>query len=200
MVITLIEKQKKNLNKYNIYIDGKYAFSCTLQDLNHLGIEEGMEIDSKQYNYYVNYFAEKQAKEYAFKLLSRRMLTEHELLQKLKLKQFPDAIIEKVIEKLKEYNYLNDEMYTKLFIEQKMNQHYSKLRIFNELLKRGVYKELIQQNLNNIYTDEIEIEVIKKIAQKKLKPGDDIRKFKSYLYRNGFQIESINSAFRKEDL
>lgn len=160
MIITTIEKQKKT--QYNVYIDGEYAFSCNLEDLSYLGIEKGKEIDNEQYNYYVNYIATRQASDYAFKLLSKKMLTERELFQKLEMKGFEENVIKSVIEKLKSYNYINDKVYAKLFIEQKINQLYSRRKIYYELIKKGISKELIQESLNNFYPEEKEVEIIKK--------------------------------------
>ncbi|SHE61911.1 regulatory protein [Thermoanaerobacter uzonensis DSM 18761] len=200
MIITTIEKQKKNKTQYNVYIDEEYAFSCNLEDLSHLGIEEGREIDKEQYNYYVNYIATRQASDYAFKLLSRKMLTEKELSQKLEMKGFEENIIKSVIEKLKNYNYINDEVYTKLFIEQKINQLYSRRKIYYELVKKGISKELIQESLNNFYPEEKEVEIIKKIIEKKLKSQEETKKLKNYLYNNGFQVENISDALKEKDL
>lgn len=138
MIITTIEKQKKT--QYNVYIDGEYAFSCNLEDLSYLGIEKGKEIDNEQYNYYVNYIATRQASDYAFKLLSKKMLTERELSQKLEMKGFEENVIKSVIEKLKSYNYINDKVYAKLFIEQKINQLYSRRKIYYELIKKELVK------------------------------------------------------------
>lgn len=130
--------------------------------MSYLGIEKGKEIDNEQYNYYVNYIATRQASDYAFKLLSRKMLTEKELSQKLEIKGFEENIIKSVIEKLKSYNYINDKVYAKLFIEQKINQLYSRRKIYYELIKKGISKELIQESLNNFYPEEKEVEINKK--------------------------------------
>lgn len=198
MIITLIEKQKQNSNKYNIYIDGKYAFSASIDEINYFEIKEGDSIDNEQYKYYVNYFLAKSAEQDTIKFLSIKMLTEYELLEKLKLKEYPVDIINKVISKCKEYKYIDDNSYAKLYIEQKKNQLYSRYRIYNELKKKGITEDIISANLNSIYTDEIS--VIKKIVTKKFKNIKDNVKIKAYLYRNGFQIDNINAALDEQDI
>ncbi|ADD02431.1 regulatory protein RecX [Thermoanaerobacter mathranii subsp. mathranii str. A3] len=198
MIITAIEKLKKA--QYKVYIDGEYAFSCNSEDLSYLGIEEGKEIDNEQYNYYVNYIAIRRAKDYAFKLLSKKIVTEKELYQKLKIRGFSENVINEVIEKLKSYNYINDEIYAKLFIEQKMNQLHSRKKIYYELINKGINREVIQESLRNFYPKEKEVEIIKKIIEKKLKFQEDTKKLKNYLYNSGFEIENISTAFREKDL
>lgn len=198
MIITLIKKQKRNSNKYNIYIDDKYAFSASIEEINYFDIKEEKVIDNKQYNYYVNYFLSKNAEEDTIKFLSVKMLTENELFEKLKLKGYPVEIINKVISKYKEYKYIDDNLYSKLYIEEKMNQLYSRYRIYNELKKKGINHDIINENLNNIYTNEMS--VINKIIQKKFKNIEDNIKIKAYLYRNGFRIEDINAMIDKQDI
>lgn len=200
MIITTIEKQKKNKTQYNVYIDGEYAFSCNLEDLTYLGIEEGKELDTEQYNYYVNYITIRQANDFAYKFLSRKMLTEKELSQKLETKGFKENIVKSVIEKLKSYNYINDELYSKLFIEQKMNQLSSRRKVYYELIKKGISKELVKESLDKFYPEEKEVEIIRKIIEKKLKFHEQIKKVMNYLYNNGFEIESINNALKEKDL
>ncbi|HHW56610.1 MAG TPA: regulatory protein RecX [Clostridia bacterium] len=197
MIITNIEKQKKNKEKYNVYIDGEYAFSCSLEDLSYLGIEEGKEISSKQYNYYVNYISIREATNYTFNLLSRKMLTEKELLIKLKQRGVSEEAAKNVLEKMKNYNYINDKLYAKLFVEQKMTQLYSRQRIYYELLKKGIDKEIIHETIENLYPEDKEVEIIKKLIDKKLNVLP--QKLKKYLYNSGFQIENINTVLHAED-
>lgn len=198
MIITLIEKQKRNSNKYNVYIDGKYAFSASIDEINNFEIKEGDSIDNEQYKYYVNYFLTKNAEQDAIKFLSIKMLTEYELFEKLKLREYPVDIINKVILKCKEYKYIDDNLYAKLYIEQKKNQLYSRYRIYNELKKKGIIQDIVSTNLDSIYTDEIS--VIKETVAKKFKNNKDNIKIKAYLYRNGFQIDNINAALDEQDI
>ncbi|MGB9779360.1 MAG: regulatory protein RecX [Caldanaerobacter sp.] len=193
MVITGVIKRKKD-SKYDVFIDGEYSFTCDIEALLVLGIEEGKEINNEQYKYYVNYIESKNAKDYAFRLLSKRILTEKQLIDKLKLKGFSEEAIDKALLKAKEYNYINDKNYAKLFVEEKIRNQYSRRRIYHELIKRGIKKDIIEEVLETLYPFEKEIEVIKQIIQKKRKSYDEVQKLKRYLYTNGFEIENIEKA------
>ncbi|ERM92348.1 regulatory protein RecX [Caldanaerobacter subterraneus] len=193
MLITRIIKREKS-SKYDVFIDGEYAFTCDAETFFMLGIEEGKEITSEQYKYYVNYIEAKEAKNHAFKFLSRKMLTEKQLADKLKLKGFSEEAIGEAVLKAKEYDYVNDENYAKFFVEEKMQSLYSRRRIYYELLKRGVEKEIIEKVLESIYPHEKEVEVIRQIVEKKKNSHREIQKLKKYLYTNGFEIENIEKA------
>lgn len=198
MEITSIVKQKGKKNNFHIYIDNKYAFTITESDLVELDLQERKVIDDKQYKYYVNYISEKNAYKISIRYLTSSMKTEHEMREKLKSKNISDYIIGKVINTLKEQKYINDKYYTELYIEEKKERLYSKYRIYNELTKKGIDRDLIKKKLNNLYKDEID--TIKKIIDKKFRYKKDIMKIKSYLFRNGFKMEYINNVFKNEEI
>jgi len=193
MVITGVVKRKKD-SKYDVFVDGEYAFTCDVEVLLLLNIEEGKEITNEQYKYYVNFIESKNAKDYAFKLLSRKILTEKQLTDRLKLKGFSEEAIDKALLKAKEYDYINDKSYAKLFVEEKIRSQYSRKRVYYELIKRGVKKDIAEEVLEALYPFEKEIEVIKQIIEKKRKSYDEVQKLKRYLYTNGFEIENIEKA------
>ncbi|MDI6604849.1 MAG: RecX family transcriptional regulator [Thermoanaerobacteraceae bacterium] len=198
MYITMIEKQKKNNKRFNIYIDNKYVFSASYEELNFLDLKEGKEIDDEHYNYYLNYLLKRKAENTAVKFLSYKMRTEKELQEKLKSKDFPDDIINDIIFKFKELKYIDDRYYAELYIEEKKEQLHSKYRIFSELKVKGIDTIIISDVLEDKYPDELEI--IKRILYKKLKTSNDIVKIKAYLYRNGFKIDDINKVLKLEEL
>ena len=58
--------------------------------------------------------------EYALKLISRKRYTQKEIEKKLKGKEFAKGDdIDKVIARLKEYKYINDDEYAKDFIDNR---------------------------------------------------------------------------------
>lgn len=197
MVVTLIEKQKKNKNKYNIFIDDEYAFSCYVEDFLEVGLKEGDILTSEQYNYYVNLFSLKQAQKDILKYLSYKMRTEYEVSKKLKENGYSDEIIKKLILKFKEYGYINDEIYAKLFIDEKKQMLYSKYRIINELKLKGINIDTISNLINEHYSSEYDI--LKKLIIKKYKfvTEENILKIKSYLYRNGFNLDEADNVLKE---
>ena len=117
---------------------------------------------------------------------------DRELIRKYKLKTkelpvFSDSDIEKIIEKLLEKNYLNDQKFAEYFVEnrnQKKGESIKKLKL--ELAKKGIEQNIIEQVLEN--SSRNDEEEIKKIIAKKSKKYDE-EKLISYLARQGFDYQ-----------
>ncbi|KAA5807714.1 regulatory protein RecX [Thermoanaerobacterium thermosaccharolyticum] len=198
MKITNIEKQKNNSMRFNVYIDNKYAFSVSYEEKKEFNLEEGIDINEEQYNYYVNYMINKSAYNDSIKFLSYSMRTKKELINKLKSMGYDNSIINNVLEKLIKQRYIDDEYYTELYIKEKKERLYSKYRIYNELYRKGIDPSIITSKLDQLYEDEID--TIKKLIIKKRVSTNDKLKIKNYLFRKGFMIEDINKVLLDEEV
>jgi len=198
MKITNIEKQKNNSMRFNVYIDNKYAFSVSYEEKKEFNLEEGIDINEEQYNYYVNYLINKSAYNDSIKFLSYSMRTKKELINKLKSMGYDNSIINNVLEKLIKQRYIDDEYYTELYIKEKKERLYSKYRIYNELYRKGIDPSIITSKLDELYEDEID--TIKKLIIKKSVSTNDKLKIKNYLFRKGFMIEDINKVLLDEEV
>ncbi|PHO07706.1 RecX family transcriptional regulator [Thermoanaerobacterium thermosaccharolyticum] len=198
MKITNIEKQKNNSMRFNVYIDNKYAFSVSYEEKKEFNLEEGIDINEEQYNYYVNYLINKSAYNDSIKFLSYSMRTKKELINKLKSMGYDNSIINNVLEKLIKQRYIDDEYYTELYIKEKKERLYSKYRIYNELYRKGIDPSIITSKLDQLY--ENEIDTIKKLIIKKRVSTNDKLKIKNYLFRKGFMIEDINKVLLDEEV
>ncbi|AFK86851.1 MULTISPECIES: regulatory protein RecX [Thermoanaerobacterium] len=198
MKITSVEKQKNDNMRFNVYIDDKYAFSISYEEKEKFKLENGVEIDKEQYNYYVNYLTFKNAYNDAIRILSYNMKTKKELWEKLRLKGYSDSVIGDVINKLIDLHYLDDEYYAEVYVKEKKERLFSKYRIYNELIRKGIEPSLIEFKLSELYDDETE--VIQKLIRKKSISTNDKLKIKNYLYRKGFKIEDINKVLSDEEV
>ena len=54
MIVTKIQQQKKDPEKYNIYIDGEYAFALIMRDILYFKIKENMPIEEDKYNFIIS--------------------------------------------------------------------------------------------------------------------------------------------------
>lgn len=101
---------------------------------------------------------ENQLHEYALKSLGRRMRTEADLRKSLRAKVEPDetgaAKVNAVIQRLKEYGYLDDasfaETYTRLRQE---NQKFGQRRVKQDLQQKGVPKAIAEETIAARYED-----------------------------------------------
>ena len=51
MIVTAITQQKRDESKYNIFIDGEYAFALPMQDILYFKLKEGREVAEDTVNF-----------------------------------------------------------------------------------------------------------------------------------------------------
>lgn len=134
----------------------------------------------------------------ALKLLSFRPRSQKEILSWLEKKKILPTLQKKIISKLEELNFLNDEEFMKWWFDQRTNfRPMGKRRIEMELKQKGISRELIS-NFQFPMTNEIDL--AKKAAEKKMRlwqnlPPDDFRqKLFGFLARRGFSWETIKKT------
>ncbi|MBR3318896.1 RecX family transcriptional regulator [Candidatus Saccharibacteria bacterium] len=95
--------------------------------------------------------------------------------------------IEKVIEQLIDKNYLDDRKFAEWYIENRFtSKGVSPLRLRQELYKKGIESNLIDEMLENSPRDEAA--EIRKVIQKRGNKTD-AKKLLGYLLRHGFSID-----------
>lgn len=119
---------------------------------------------------------------------------------KIKTKILPeitDENIKKVIIRLKERGYVDDEKFARFFVENKnQKKGISRRRLELELRNKGINNEIIERIFSENLRDEAE--EIKKIIIKKRKKYTD-EKLISYLVRQGFDYQLSQSLVRETD-
>lgn len=201
MKITDIESQR-NKDRVNIYIDNTFAFGLT----NELRYKFDLYIGKELNNDYIEDVikAEEQIKvtSAALNLISYRQRSVNEIYVKLKEKGFEEHYIERSIEYCKENNYLNDQHFVQSFIRDKQNLNkFGSKRIKYELLKKGISKEVIEEQVNLDQDEEYEIALI--LAEKKMKSYKDqdrnsiYRKLSGFLQRKGYPYHVVNKVLSK---
>lgn len=152
----------------------------------------------------IKFFSEVEfAKKVAMKFLKRRLKTQKEIEYKLKEQGFDFTVIEQTIKFLKEYEYVDDREYSRLFIEEKLKLNgYGINRIKTLLNQKGVKEYDYIDFLEEVDLD-IEFENALELATKKLNSiyEDDEYKIKrklfSYLSYRGFNYDVINRVLRE---
>lgn len=132
------------------------------------------------------------ARDYAFRLLKFRMRSEQELRQRLKRKKFDQAAIEKVIQRLKEKDFIDDREFARAWVADKIKRPLGIRRIEEELKSKGIDKEIFQEALAKATNNYDEESIIRQLAEKRLQrlkgldPNKVTSRLYSYLLRRGF--------------
>lgn len=189
MIITDIVR-KKNGKQFDIYIDNILKFTIDMDLLIKFDIRENMNIDEEWLSRIENEIQYAKAYSYSIILLSIGDKTSGEIRKKLLIKNYNEVIIDRVICKLTNLEYLNDEKYIENWIKDKSKKPgMSKKAIYYKLLQKGLNKELLDEKFNEIEIDEFKLAFL--AAEKKMKTindeGKNIKgKLFSYLKSKGF--------------
>ncbi len=135
----------------------------------------------------------------AVNLLTYKPRSIEELRERLLEKIWTNEdIVEGVIEKLKEYNYLNDEQFATNFAASKIRQKaVGRRRLEQDLYRKKLDKETIQKAIDNAFEEHPEDEIIERAIEKRLRikgipeTQNDKKNFFAYLMRQGFNYDLI---------
>ena len=198
MIVTRTESLTKT--KYKVDLDGQFAFVLYKGELSRYGVKEGAELTEETVDEIYNTVLLKRAKKRAMHLLEDMDRTEAGLREKLRQGLYPAEIIEKAIDYVRSFGYLNDARYAENFILSRRNSK-SRKEIHALLLGKGISDEEISIAFENCYGDQEEQEAVRRILEKKRvnpKTADDreMQKIYGYLARKGFRYETIRQVIQ----
>ncbi|WP_066056410.1 recombination regulator RecX [Robertmurraya korlensis] len=205
--ITKITVQKKRTDRYNIFLDNgkgeEYGFSVDEDVLIKHGLKKGMVLDDllfseisfsddirKAYNTAVNY-------------LARMMRTETEVRKHLAEKEVDEVIIQEVIHKLNEYQFLNDEQLAFAYVRTQMNTtDKGPSLIKRELKEKGIPEEYITEAIEE-FPFELQVEKAIALCEKYMKKNKQEsqkimkQKMEQLHFRKGFSSQVFQIAFEQ---
>ena len=197
-------KQQKDKNRVNIYLDDKFGFGVTLEELLKLGLKTDQELTDDQ----IKNIKEKdnKAKAYgnAIRFTTIRPRSEKEVELWFKRKKIEGKTAKTVLQKLKKLELVNDLEFAKWWVEQRLQfRPKSKLALKVELQQKGVDREITEQVLSQV-SPEGEEEMARRIARKKLSRLSGLsekklkQKLTEYLARRGFSWNIIRNIVDSE--
>lgn len=141
----------------------------------------------------------------AVNLLTFRPRSTEELRARLLEKVWTnDEIVSEVIEKLKRYNYLNDEEYAYAFASSKLRRKaIGKRRLSQDLFRKKLDKDVIKVAVDRAFDETPEEGLIDRAIDKRLRTKghpethNDKQNFFGYLVRLGFEYDLIQEKIRE---
>lgn len=204
MKITSLLMQKKNDSRYNVYIDDNYCFSADYDDIVEFGLKVGSVFNQAELDELIFKLQYKKAMDRAFYMIDIKARTEYEIRKKLRESEYNDDVIEKVISRLKELNYLDDMQYSKLWVDNRMNlRPVGKRKLISELKTKGVEPYIIEQTIDNCKYDDLDTAIKllkKKLCKTSLESDYDKQKVYNRLYRfllyRGIDYDTARKALK----
>lgn len=121
-------------------------------------------ITDKELKEIINFNDELESYYLALKYITKKLRCEKEVIEYLKKNNYNSVVIEKTINRLKKYNYLNREVYIKSFINDRYNFSYDgPNKIKRKLNELGFNDDEIIPYIDKDYQDKIEKIIDKKV-------------------------------------
>lgn len=198
MKITGLKVQSKDKNRCNLYIDGDFKCGISVDSVYKYGLKIGTEITEDILNDIMINSQKSQALSKAISYVSKSLKTKKQVKDYLLGKDFNIDIVYFVIDKLKEYGYIDDVEYSRKYIELNSKNKGERLIDYN-LMQKGIKKEDIYLARESAVVDNFS--AILSIVEKRLKNKEITRELLSktykYLIGKGFNYDDIDKVISK---
>lgn len=196
MLVTKIESGKNK--RYRVYGDDIFLFTLYKSELKRYQIQENVMLEDSVISSILDEIIYKRAKERALYLLEKRPLTVFMLRNKLRSHEYPETVVNKVIQFLEKYHYLDDGEYIRMYIAAYSNKK-SKKQIVFDLMHKGISKNFIDIYLDeNEYSEQVgfEKQFERYVRGKNLDNLVVRQKVFRYFYAKGYTVSLIETALR----
>lgn len=207
--VTSVEPQKKNTKRFNIFLDGIFAFGADEDLVVEHRLVPGKIIDQsilekllfeaevgklmeRMYGLFnIRQRSEKEIRDYLKNLLFKRKITHPSGGGKEK-EEISEQAVELLINKLKQKRLLNDEVFAKAWVEaRRRSKNKGKIALKAELYQKGINRDLIEEVLGETNKESEEILAIKAIEKKMSK----LFSSKTRIWKNLSPLEFRKKAY-----
>ena len=183
--------------RVTVTLCGGEEIKTTLNVVTDLRLYSGRELDGEELKELRAASRSALARNRAMELLSRRPMSEKELIDKLIRKGEDEETARDCARWLREEGFLNDESYAAAVARHYAAKGYGPGRVRAELSRRGVDRELWDDTLEAMpeNTDKLDRFITARLTDPE--DRDQVRKVSAALYRRGYSWEEIRSALRR---
>lgn len=196
--ITALKAQKRNKERVNVYIDGRYAFS--LSAIEAVRLRRGQTLPEEEIERLLERDAFQRAYDRALRFLSYRPRSQAEVRRYLQDKKVSPDIAAEVLQRLTAAGLLGDLAFARYWVENRENFNPRGLRMLRyELRCKGLSEETIAQALEEVDEEESAYAVARKRARRliHLDYSTFRRKLGAYLARRGFPHDVSSAALER---
>ena len=193
--ITAISVQERNKKRCNLFVDDDFFAGITVETAMKFRLKVGMEVDQSDLADILYDNDKLQALEKAISYTTRSIKTKKQVLTYLYGKGYSKDVVDHCVEKLLEYKLIDDETYSKRYIES-VSKNQGKHLIEFKLMQKGVKKEIIDNAFEDVEipSKENARALALKHFKNKEKTKENVAKTYRYLISKGFTYEEANYA------
>ena len=206
--ITSAEPQKNNPHRFNIFLDGEFAFGADEDLVVNRRLVVGKVITPEDLDKILFEAEIGKLMERMYRWFSIRQHSEKEVRDYFRIRrkeEISQLTVDSLVEVLKKKGLVNDLEFAKAWVEARRRSKQKGIRVIKaELYQKGIDKEIMEQVISGQVTGDSEEELAKQALEKKLKYWKNLNslelKKKSYefLARRGFEYDVIEKIIKKE--
>lgn len=213
--ITKLTVQQKNDQRVNVFVDDVYTLSLDVFQVAEFGLRVGKEFTDtelkeleeesafgKLYAQALEYtmirpHSEREIRDYLWRKTRDRKVRSKRTGELITRKGVSVELTERVLQRLVDKGYVNDESFTRYWVENRnQRKGISRRKLEAELRAKGIGTEVITSAMQKYPRDEKS--ELRKIIEKKSRRYDDRNKLIAYLARQGFSYEDIQTALSED--
>lgn len=198
MQITKLSFNKKNPKKIDIFVDDEEYATINADVVANLRLREGLELTVELIDNIKSLDDIQECYLKGLSYLTKSSKTEKEIINYLYQKGFHKKLIDESVERYKNYRLIDDERYCQNYIDYHKNKK-SKFIIKQNLLNKGINKDLIDTYLEDIEQNEVIIKYTEKYLKGKNLDNVIYQKLIKYLLGKGFTISQIKNSIKDFD-
>lgn len=195
--ITLLKKIGKG-ERYYLYLDEQFFGVFEAEILARHQLKTGQRFDEEFFEKLKIENGDYACFNRGLSVLEKSMKSEKMLSDYLREKGYPQECIDRAMEKIKDYGYIDDQAFCENYINCHLSKSKRKLKF--DLASKGIKEEIIEEKLALI-DDETEKENCFALARKYMKNKEfDIKtkqKFCAHLSGKGFGFDTILNAWEE---
>lgn len=207
--ISAIEPQKKRKNRFNVYLDGNFAFGVNENTLVKNNLKVNQILTKSEIEKIIKDNALAKLQDAALRFLSYRQRSEKEVGDYLINKIAKDEnikysaakespLIGLILSKFRKYKYIDDLEFAKWWVKSRVSRPKGIRLIKLELLRKGVDRDTVDKVLSSAGS---QADLAKKALAKKIKKWQNLpaiefkKKIYQYLASRGFDFDTIKETF-----
>jgi len=185
--ITALEQQSNDPKRTSVFLDGEFAFGVHQDLVVKHGLRVGRSLTPEEQQQIEHDDQYVRAKQRALDYLAHKPRTEEEVRRKLRRQDIAAPVVEDVVARLYELDYLDDEEYAHGYVRNRFSsKKYGPVRIRRELVERGIERHTADAAVDEFFAEQDVEAAARGHAEKRwarLSDEEDIRRRKQKLYR-----------------
>ncbi|MEX0610059.1 MAG: RecX family transcriptional regulator [Balneolaceae bacterium] len=193
-----IQVQKKNKSRFSLFVQDEFLIGVSDSVLTKFNIYKGVKITPSFFHEILEAEEKWAAREYMFRILTRRDHSRKELKTKAYKKGLSGDFIDEILDEFEQKEYINDSKFALKYATDKFEfNDWGPYKIKTELAKKGISKNVAEEVASKVFgSDEIKDSLQKLVLKKRKRfqrePAQKRRKkVFDFLMRKGYDSTSI---------